>query len=97
MRFVRWEKGRIELAPNKRNTLFISVDDSGPGVIPAKRAHFSALYYNPTAGQGTGLGLSIAKQVVEQHGGTISVSRSERLGGAKFLVQIPVAKEERIP
>jgi signal transduction histidine kinase len=85
------EEGRIDLGASQQNGLLeITVDDSGPGIDPAITERiFQPFITTRSAGQGTGLGLSIAKQIVEQHGGTISVSKSEKLGGARFVVKLP--------
>jgi signal transduction histidine kinase len=40
---------------------------------------------------GTGLGLSIVKATIDRHGGTIAVSKSERLGGSSFTIRLPCA------
>jgi two-component system sensor histidine kinase ChvG len=43
-------------------------------------------------GQHSGLGLAIARTIVEAHQGTIIVeSRDDRLGGARFVVRLPLA------
>jgi len=67
----------------------VTVDDSGPG-IPEEAVDlvFQPFYTTRLGGEGTGLGLAIARQVIEQHGGTLKVDRSE-LGGARFTVRIP--------
>jgi signal transduction histidine kinase len=82
-------EGRIE-----GQNYVVQVEDSGDGVDP----QFAFRIFEPfvttrPAGEGTGLGLAIAKEVIEQHGGTISVDRSE-LGGARFMVQLPCASEQ---
>ena len=46
--------------------------------------------------EGTGLGLSGAKQIVEQHGGTLEV-QSEEERGSTFTVRLPLPAEHRSP
>jgi signal transduction histidine kinase len=45
---------------------------------------------------GTGLGLSLAKQIIDVHGGTISVE-SEHGEGSKFTFTIPIHREGMAP
>jgi len=67
----------------------IRVDDNGPGV-PADRREQVFEPYETTREQGTGLGLAIVKKIVLDHGGEVWVDDSP-LGGARFVVRIPVA------
>lgn len=46
----------------------------------------------PQAIHGAGIGLAGARQIVEQHGGTIAV-QSEDGVGTTFLVSLPVVQE----
>jgi signal transduction histidine kinase len=75
------------------NRLYFSVTDHGPGVderdIPKLFHKFGRVGARPTAGEkSTGLGLFICKQIVEKHGGEISVR--SRLGeGSVFEFWIP--------
>jgi two-component system nitrogen regulation sensor histidine kinase NtrY len=64
------------------------VEDDGPGV-PAEARERVFDPYVTTKSEGTGLGLAIVKKIVVEHNGAISVGRSERLGGAAFLVELP--------
>jgi signal transduction histidine kinase len=73
------------------NNVHIEVCDSGPGVPDGDRDKiFEAFYTTKPDGKGTGLGLPIVRNIVEQHGGEISVGRSEELGGAVFRVVLPI-------
>ena len=45
--------------------------------------------YFTTKADGTGLGLAIVKKIVVEHGGSIDVGVSLRLGGAKLEVHLP--------
>jgi two-component system nitrogen regulation sensor histidine kinase NtrY len=66
----------------------IVVEDDGPGVPEEARERVFDPYVT-TKSEGTGLGLAIVKKIVVEHNGTISVGRSESLGGAAFLVELP--------
>jgi len=50
----------------------IMISDTGPGIDPEIIDQIFDPYFT-TKGEGTGLGLSIAQQVIEEHGGSISV------------------------
>lgn len=66
--------------------VLLSVEDSGPGILPADAAHVFERFHraSPEPG-GSGLGLAIAAKVVQETGGTWRVARSE-LGGALMEV-----------
>jgi nitrogen fixation/metabolism regulation signal transduction histidine kinase len=65
------------------------VEDDGPGVAEEMRERVFEPYFT-TKAEGTGLGLAIVKKVVVEHEGTISVGRGARLGGAAFVVSLPL-------
>jgi signal transduction histidine kinase len=71
------------------------VTDNGEGIspeyLPRMFARFSQADMTLTrAHGGLGLGLSIAKDIVELHGGTISVRSDGKGRGASFAVEIPL-------
>lgn len=74
--------------------LFIAVEDDGRGINQADYQKIFLPFYRgkvdeETGISGFGLGLSIALQVTQLHGGSLSVARSEELGGAKFTLEFP--------
>jgi len=72
------------------STVLVEVSDSGPGVGDEDRQRiFEPFFTTKPDGKGTGLGLPIVRNIVEQHRGQISVTRSD-LGGAAFQVILPV-------
>ena len=66
----------------------ILVEDDGPGVPEAVRGRVFDPYFT-TKPYGTGLGLAIVKKIVVEHNGAITAEKSERLGGAAFVVDLP--------
>jgi PAS domain S-box-containing protein len=80
----------VRAAVDTEQTVLIEVCDSGPGVPEADRDRiFEPFFTTKPDGKGTGLGLPIVRNIVEQHRGQISVTRSD-LGGAAFRVVIPI-------
>ena len=76
----------------KNHKRLITVEDSGPGVEPDKRARVFESFYkvDPSRKQeGFGLGLYICKQVLAGHGQLIRLEESPELGGAMFVFSFP--------
>lgn len=74
----------------------VAVHDQGPGISDEGRARiFEAFHREDLTAHlpGQGLGLFITKQIVESHGGTITVA-SEPGRGATFLMQVPLVMGE---
>jgi signal transduction histidine kinase len=69
----------------------LEVSDTGSGIDPGVRSRlFEPFVTTKEVGRGTGLGLSICRNIVESHGGSITVD-SESGKGARFTVALPVA------
>jgi signal transduction histidine kinase len=71
----------------------LEVSDDGPGVPPDQRERvFERFTRLDTARNketgGTGLGLPIAREIAEQHGGTLTIEDSDQ--GARFVLRIPI-------
>jgi signal transduction histidine kinase len=67
--------------------LLIAVSDTGPGIPPAIEHRIFQSFVTLGKEGGTGLGLAIVKKIVEEHGGSVSVSSSSR--GATFALRLP--------
>jgi PAS domain S-box-containing protein len=83
---------RVTIATRRKNGhVRLVVSDNGPGVPEAIAGRiFDPYFTTKPAGVGTGIGLSICKSIVESHGGSIALDRSED-GGARFTVLLPAA------
>ena len=73
-----------------RSWLTISVQDSGPGLAPDELPHMGERFYRGRAARsykvpGTGLGLALVKEIVDRHGGRLTVE-SEPGHGADFTL-----------
>jgi signal transduction histidine kinase len=76
------------------NLLDVAVENEGIGIASEDLPHVFDEFYRAGPAtvvepRGTGLGLTIARQVVEQHGGSISVS-SEAGKGCRFVLSLPL-------
>lgn len=68
----------------------VSVVDSGRGIPPEVRPRiFEAFFTTKPRGEGSGLGLHICRQIVERHGGSITVDSVP--GRTEFQVRLPMA------
>ena len=80
----------------------ITVSDTGTGIpadfLPAVFEPFRQADGSSTRlYDGLGLGLAIVKQLVDAHGGSISVASAGEGRGATFTVRLPVANVSRRP
>ncbi len=68
----------------------VSIADNGKGIPAEVLPHiFEPFFTTKDVGEGTGLGLAISHQIVEQHGGTLTV-RSTVGQGSCFTISLPV-------
>jgi len=95
------EEGTISVSAETRNGhALIHVSDTGVGMNEETQARVFLPYeqgsYGVSDGRGIGLGLSICKQLVELHGGAITV-RSEPGKGSVFSFDLPLASASNLP
>ncbi|WP_296600044.1 hybrid sensor histidine kinase/response regulator [Phenylobacterium sp.] len=88
--------GRVSLAARAADGFAeINVTDTGIGIpedMQSKIFELFAQVKSPTerAQEGLGIGLALGKQLVELHGGTISLRSSQPGAGSTFQVRLPI-------
>jgi signal transduction histidine kinase len=64
------------------------VCDTGCGMDAATREKLFQAFFTTKGNQGTGIGLMLTQNVIEKHGGTITV-RSKKGTGSEFIIRLP--------
>lgn len=90
----------IRAQQEDKNSIVISVEDSGPGIrVEVRERVFEKFFRAMRDGDvsdrsaGTGLGLAIARGIAEAHHGRIWVEDAENGRGAKFMIGLPIKSE----
>jgi two-component system, OmpR family, sensor histidine kinase QseC len=84
----------VRLLVNERQ-VYLSVEDSGPGVARKDHERIFERFYRVDGDQhasgtlGCGLGLAIVKHIATMHRANISLDSSDTLGGLKITLQFP--------
>jgi len=95
---------QINVIPiNNKNSVKISISDSGPGIPKAELEEIFTLFYQSKIGKqtkGTGIGLALTKELINLHRGKIEVQSSPN-EGTTFSITLPITEdayleEERI-
>jgi PAS domain S-box-containing protein len=81
---------RIRSMNVRSDLLRIEVQDSGKGIAPGVGTRIFEPFEQAENSEGLGLGLAICKNIVELHGGRITVSSPGLGKGATFTVKLPV-------
>lgn len=69
----------------------LEVTDTGPGIPETERPLVWERFYRGSSGRladGSGIGLAVVKELVDAHGGRISVDDTPG-GGTRFIVHLP--------
>jgi signal transduction histidine kinase len=80
---------RLMTRRRDRDTIAVTVQDSGPGIDPAQIGGIFDAFVT-TKAHGMGLGLAICRAIVERHGGELSAS-SDGKTGTLFHLVLPIA------
>ena len=75
----------------------VAVEDDGPGIPTGEHERIFERFARLDEGRsategGTGLGLAIARELIEHHGGSLTVDTAYR-SGARFVINLPAAND----
>ncbi|WP_171056463.1 sensor histidine kinase [Paenibacillus sinopodophylli] len=78
----------------EQDAAMLTVSDSGCGIEAEDLPHVTEKFYKANTGQGgSGLGLAICKEIIELHGGQLTID-SERGAGTIVTIRVPLMREE---
>lgn len=89
----KWARSRVRIRAGLavgNSGVAVAVEDDGPGIAEEQRQR--VLQRGARADEavaGHGIGLAVVRDIVNAYGGTLSIKRSDDLGGAAILVQLP--------
>lgn len=88
--------GRIGIAVHQTGSkhIEIKIEDTGNGIDPALSQRIFEPFFT-TKPSGTGLGLAIVKQVIEAHGGSVTV-KSQLGSGTCFFIALPCIESQAL-
>lgn len=89
-------KGNITIAGDcDEQWCTLTITDDGPGIAEETlKQIFEPFYTTKPIGQGTGLGLSISHDIIQHHGGTMTVE-SQLGAGTTFTIRLPLKQTDR--
>ena len=95
---VKWSPpgSTVEVWLQRGGIWTLDVHDHGPGIAPEDLPHVFDRFYRAASARslpGSGLGLAIVRQVVSNHGGSVSVSVPPE-GGTVVHIELPIVAED---
>jgi signal transduction histidine kinase len=83
---------KLERAQVARGRVAVSIRDTGRGIAPEHLPNvFDLFFTTKEVGKGMGLGLALSQAMIEQHGGTISITSPGPGQGATVRFELPAA------
>jgi signal transduction histidine kinase len=98
---VRAAHGKVRFTlAEEAGTATVTVEDDGDGIPEQDRSRVFERFVRLDASRhrgsgGSGLGLAIVQEIVRGHGGSVEITESA-LGGARFVVKLPVAAQAAV-
>lgn len=91
--------GKVEiLTTQTSDSIEITVVDDGPGIPIEDQPYVFDRFWRgdhsrSRAAGGSGLGLAISKEIIQLHGGSLSIA-SPQTGGTKFIISLPLNNQQ---
>jgi signal transduction histidine kinase len=87
--------GRIQVSIfQTENEQVVRVRDFGPGIPEAELPYVKQKFYKGTSkARGSGIGLAVCDEIVNLHGGVLTIGNAEG-GGAEVTIRLPVKNDE---
>ncbi|MGG1637993.1 hypothetical protein BK120_29510 [Paenibacillus sp. FSL A5-0031] len=87
--------GTIRVATTiEQDSAMLTIADTGCGIEAEDLPHVTEKFYKASTGHGgSGLGLAICKEIIELHGGQLTID-SERGAGTIVTIRVPIMHEE---
>ena len=83
------QTGEIEVSAQRNGEgLEIRIRDNGPGIANAVRDRLFEPFVSHGKENGTGMGLTVVQKILQDHGGDVTVERSDA-GGTTFKIVLP--------
>jgi signal transduction histidine kinase/ActR/RegA family two-component response regulator len=83
-------------ADASRDRIQLEIADTGPGIPrEIQEKVFEPFFTTKPPGQGTGLGLSLCRNIVGQHGGTLTLTSTPGRG-TTFLIELPSSRHAAV-
>lgn len=91
----KWARQRVSVTLERGDDLLLRIRDDGPGIAPGDRERLLRRGVRLDEQEaGHGLGLAIVRELVEGHGGRLTLDHAADLGGLEVRVALPLAKRE---
>jgi signal transduction histidine kinase len=84
---------RLATGSDGHSAVLFYIRDSGPGVAAEDRERIFNAFFT-TKSTGMGLGLSICRTIIEEHGGTLRLTKSGP-AGSTFEISLPIAASQQ--
>jgi signal transduction histidine kinase len=74
--------------------IYVTISDNGPGIPASIRRALFDPFVTAEKPNGTGLGLTLARQIAEEHGGSVCLEESDR---EKTVFTLSLTKDRSLP